>query len=64
MARECGRRPESLFMTPCFLNPITCATNIKPFEYPPKEKPAQGFAGFSLNKLEDKLETPGGTDNL
>ena len=61
---ECGRCSESRCMAPFPLNPITCATNFKPFVRLPKEKPARLRAGFSLDKLEDKLETPGGTDNL
>ena len=41
MAGERDRRSESRRMTPFLLKPITYATNIKPFEEPPKEKPAQ-----------------------
>lgn len=41
MAGECGRCSESRCVTSFLLKPITYATNIKPFELPPKEKPAQ-----------------------
>ena len=41
MAGECGRCSESRCMTPYFLNPTTCATNLKWFVRLPKEKPAR-----------------------
>ena len=60
----CGKRSESRCMTPFLLKRITYATNLKTFVQLPKEKPAQAVRAFSQDKLEDKLETPGGTDNL
>ena len=51
-------------MTPFLLKSTTCAMNLKPFVQLPKEKPAQAVRAFSQDKIEDKLETPGGTDNL
>ena len=57
---ECGGRSESRCVSLFFFNPITCAANLKLFMRLPKEKPAQGRAGFSL----DKLETPGGKNFL
>lgn len=52
MAGECGWRSESLCMPPFFLNPITCATNLKPFVRLPKERPPRDCAGLALDKLE------------
>lgn len=49
MAGESGRRSESRCMTPFLLKPITCAMNLKLFEYSPKERPARDCAGLSPN---------------
>ena len=52
MAAECGWHSESLCIPPFFLNPITCATNLKPFVRLPKERPARSRAGLALENLE------------
>lgn len=49
-------------MLPIFRNPITCAANLKMLERLPKEEPARGGAGSSLDMLEDRLEAPSRAD--
>lgn len=54
MTGKCGRRSESLYMTPCILNPITCAKNLKSFVRLPKEKPTRSRAVFSVDADEPR----------